>query len=148
MIQESGSVEQGRAAKCFTDAGTYTIISLDNNHRRVESGTFSVNTGPVSQSPSGGDLEWESLYHLNPDGQLITSSENDFVGIHDAYGIPGKVHGLWPLVEDPDGSRAKIVHDKIKDLIRRNTPSKEVDEQVDMLIRELINLNNSPELLP
>ena len=121
--------ERERSSPFFHDEGKYTLLT-DHN---VESGKFIVNTCLANQFDK---REWESLFRLQPDYNLTQTADKKRI-IPEPYTSAGEVIRLWEENIDPTGIHAKLVHNKIVELVQRNLPYDELKQQLRDYLREV-----------
>lgn len=122
--------EVKRPGPFFHDQGRYTLLTNQN----VESGKFEVDTCPADQM--GNFKDWESLIHLAPDNAILPEDDSDTF-VPEAYTSRGEALRLWEDKLDPAGTYAKLVHDKIVELVKRSLPYDELKEQIEEYVADV-----------
>lgn len=129
-----------RPGKYFSDKGEYEVVTGDG----VEKGKFEVDTTLAEYGI--GHLEWETLLNIYQEGLVVVDDEDMTTPL--AYKPQGEVYRLWDLEQDPDGSRAKEIHQKIVELAKSNIPADRISEQIREIRKSIAeSMNDEPPLL-
>lgn len=130
-MENKGVGEIVKRSPVFEDKGKIQVISGD----MIEEGTFYVHTSEDQKYPSPNSRTWETLLKITRDGGLV---ETDYRKTPDpAYKEMGKAYELWNKSVDPDGKKAKVIHQEVVKLVKQNIPIDEIDRRVNKLVDEI-----------
>jgi len=130
-MENKGVGEIVKRSPVFEDKGKILVISGEV----VEEGTYYVHTSESQKYPSPNSRTWETLLNITRDGGLV---ETDYRKTpHLAYGKTGKAYELWNKSVDPDGEKAKVIHQEVVKLVKQNIPIEEIDRRVNKMVDEI-----------